>query len=468
MYTGTESHARFSVPRKRGDGVGELGRDQRRQLHDRAARVLEQNRLSGWTRAAPELYPHQWSWDSAFIAIGLVHIDPERAMEEIRSLFRAQWRNGMIPHIVFNPDVSDDAYFPGPTRWNCAEIAPDSPNGVHTSGICQPPVHAIAAQRIVQASEPARREQYAREAFGPLFEWHRYLLSVRDPEGSGLVTIVHPWESGMDNSPRWLDAMEAIDVDQDRLAPYVRADLAHVADASQRPTKADYDRFLWIVDRLIDAGYRVDEAYASLPFRMKDVFFSAILVAANEALLRLAPLAGATIEQVEIVESWIDRGRRGLAQQWHNDSTMCCDRDLVANRDVPVRTIASFAPLIAGGLTADRREALLKAWNSPEMLGHPGLRWKLPPSTSPTESLFQPRAYWRGPVWPVMSWLFWWALDRGGAHEDADCLKRESLAQLAEIGFAEYVEPFTGEPLGSMDQSWTAAVLLDWLADEAN
>ena len=32
---------------------------------------------------------------------------------------------------------------------------------------------------------------------------------------------------------------------------------------------------------------------------------------------------------------------------------------------------------------------------------------------------------------------------------------------------AENLEPYTGEPLGSMDQSWTAAVALDWLALDA-
>ena len=30
--------------------------------------------------------------------------------------------------------------------------------------------------------------------------------------------------------------------------------------------------------------------------------------------------------------------------------------------------------------------------------------------------------------------------------------------------FAEYFEPFTGMPLGSSQQSWTAAVALDWSA----
>ncbi len=442
-----------------------ISRDQWRQLRQDAIDILDANRLDGWTRAAPRLYPHQWSWDSAFIAIGLAHIDHERAMAEMRSLFRGQWRNGMIPHIVFNPDVPAGEYFPDADRWACDTVAPDAPGGVRTSGICQPPVHAIAVQRAIALAPGSERARLAREAFGPLFEWHRYLLSARDPEGSGLVTIVHPWESGMDNSPRWTDALAAIEVDPARLAPYQRADLTHVEDPSQRPTQADYDRFLWIVDRLIDARYRVDAAAEPLPFRMKDVFFSAILVAANEALLRIATLAGASFEQVEIVESWIDRGRSGLADQWHDDLVMCCDRDLVAGRDVTVRTIASFAPFVAGNLTSTRRDALLAKWRSTAMLGDPRLKWRLPPSTSPVEAGFSPRAYWRGPVWPVMNWLFGWALRNVGAADDAAELAREGLAQVLAVGFAEYIEPFTGEPLGSSDQSWTAAVVLDWLDD---
>jgi glucosylglycerate hydrolase len=51
-----------------------------------------------------------------------------------------------------------------------------------------------------------------------------------------------------------------------------------------------------------------------------------------------------------------------------------------------------------------------------------------------------------------------------GEKARAEVLRREALDQLGEKGFAEYFEPFTGEPLGSDDQSWTAAVALDWLA----
>src|SRR5215210_6116477 len=80
----------------------------------RAAAVLRENDMGGWTRASPTLYPHQWSWDSAFIAIGLAHLDVGRAAGEIRSLLDHQWENGKIPHIVFNPDAPPESYFPGP------------------------------------------------------------------------------------------------------------------------------------------------------------------------------------------------------------------------------------------------------------------------------------------------------------------------------------------------------------------
>ena len=87
----------------------------------------------------------------------------------------------------------------------------------------------------------------------------------------------------------------------------------------------------------------------------------------------------------------------------------------------------------------------------------------LPPSTSPVSKDFRPREYWRGPVWPVMSWLFSWVFAHRGWAERSFLLRAEALRQASDGSFAEYYEPFTGEPLGSMQQSWTAASVLDWL-----
>ncbi len=423
-----------------------------------------------WTKAAPSLYPHQWSWDSAFIAIGIAHYDVGRAAEEIRCLLNHQWATGKIPHIVFNPDAPPESYFPGPEHW--ASAAPDASDAparpATTSGLCQPPVHAIAARRILEIAESrdeavdAARE-FLREIYPKLFAWHRYLTTYRDPEESGLVTIYHPWESGTDNSPRLHDALVRVEV-KEKLE-YERRDLQHVADPSERPTQAIYDRFVWLVEFITRSGCDESVIYAMSPFLVKDVLMSAILIHANEALLEIAGRVEKTSDEDRAeIRRWIERSRRGLDDRWDPELGLCLDYDLRAKTPLETRTIAGFAHLVAGVEDPDRRGELLQTLDSTVFAGDPRLMWPLPPSTSPVELRFHPRTYWRGPVWPVVNWLLWWSLERSNEPERAIRLRRDGLAQLADGTFGEYYEPFTGEPLGSSEQSWTAAVALDWLA----
>jgi glycogen debranching enzyme len=91
----------------------------------------------------------------------------------------------------------------------------------------------------------------------------------------------------------------------------------------------------------------------------------------------------------------------------------------------------------------------------------------VPPSTAVDDPSFAPRSYWRGPTWPVITWLLWWALDRDGHRSAADRLLTAAVAQLRATGCSEYADPVAGAPLGSTAQSWTAAVALDWLAHDS-
>jgi hypothetical protein len=433
-------------------------------LRDQAAAVLRGNDAGTWTKASPHLYPHQWSWDSAFNAIGWAHLDVRRAMAELEGLFAAQWSTGMVPHIVFRAGP-DEPYFPGPEWWDCA-VAPAAPAPpVQTTGICQPPVHALALQRIWQLTQPAQRPEIrARlQALYPLLvKWHRYLATQRDPEASGLVTVYHPWE-GTDNSPRWDRSLARITVAKPR--PYTRLDTRQVRDPSQRPTDWDYDRYLWLVSLL--RKYRYDDAqiYRSYPFLIKDVFFSAVLVSANAALLDLADAAQASDADREQLAGWLDRGHKGLAGCFDAESGLCHDYDVRAGEQIRLRTFAGFAPLFAHTPDPGQRAAQLRRLDAADFCGDPRFRWRLLPSTSPAEPSFEPRKYWRGPVWPIIDWLLWRSLRQLGYSDRADELRRDSLAQITAAGeFAEYFEPFTGQPLGSPRQSWTAAVTLDWTA----
>jgi hypothetical protein len=183
------------------------------------------------------LYPFQWNWDSCLTALGQSHFDQDRAFTEIETLFAHQWPDGMVPHIVFH--VMDDGYFPGPEVWATGRPTP-------TSGITQPAVAAFAVRRLWERS--ADREAIAgrvRALLPKLAAWHRWFFANRDPHGEGLVAILHPWESGRDNSVDWDEAFERVPTEG--IAPYTRRDTQH-ADPAQRPTKAQYDRYLWLVD----------------------------------------------------------------------------------------------------------------------------------------------------------------------------------------------------------------------------
>jgi glucosylglycerate hydrolase len=432
-----------------------------RELVARAAYVLRGNSVGTMTRAAPDLYPHQWSWDAAFVAVGLAHVDVVRACTELDSLFAGQWRTGMLPHIVFDPQA--DGYFPGPDRWSCAELTDDAPMRPRTSGLCQPPVHALAVERISEvASADGRTAAHVKgwlpDTFDRLLAWHRYLAGERDPGGTGLLSVYHGWESGMDNSPRWDAAYSRVTVGAD-LPPYARRDTVVVADASQRPTPAEYDRYLWIVERLKQARYADAEVRRTAEFLATDVFASAVFAVANEALADLAGRLGRP-ESTEL-RMLAERFRRGVAGALDAGSGLALDTDLLTGTPLPAQTCAGFAPLLSGGLDAAQERDMLALLRSPQWTGHPGLRHPVLPTTSPTSPDFRPRAYWRGPSWPVLNWFVAWMLARRGRTDMARSLRQAALDELSEGSLAEYYEPMTGEPLGSVDQSWSAAAALD-------
>ena len=439
-------------------------------LRDGAVAVLRLNDLGGWTKPAPRLYPHIWSWDSGLIAAGLAHLDPDRALRELETLFAAQWRDGRVPHIVYDPSAPPDAYFPGPDRWACAAITDVACATPATSGLVQPPVHAIGLWRIWQrvaqnGQAPDAPERSRIEAlYRRMLDWHRYLAAHRDPDGSGLLTIYHPWESGTDNSPRWDPPLANVVVGA--VPSYTRRDLAHVADPSHRPTDAEYDRFMWLIESLKRARYDDAEAHRQHPFLVKDLVFSAILATANTVLEEVAAWLGRPEAELAQLRAWAARFSAGVLRQYDASAGLALDLDVRTGRPIQVRTWAGLAPLLLPEAPSDVVAALVERMVGPDFAGNPDLIVPAVPSTVPGSPGFDRRSCWRGPIWPIANWLLWLGLVRHGRTADAAALAEASLALLRRPGarFSEYFEPFSGEPLGSLDQSWTAAVAIDWLA----
>ena len=85
-------------------------------------------------------------------------------------------------------------------------------------------------------------------------------------------------------------------------------------------------------------------------------------------------------------------------------------------------------------------------------------------TVSKSSAAFDPRRYWRGPVWINVNWFLVRGLRRCGLADEAEELRLLTLRLLETSGFAEYYDPRTGEALGSGDFSWSAALALDLLA----
>lgn len=421
-----------------------------------AMAVMQRNDRGGFTAPSPRQYPHLWLWDAGFAALGWAALgDFERAYREIRAALRGQWRNGMIPHVVFYGWPS--SYFPGADVWR-SEISPEAPADLPTSGITQPPVLAFVVGILFRRDPDRRRaEAFAREAFPALRAYHRWLHTARDPEGIGLSLIVHPWESGMDNSPLW--DLPLSRVPTEGLPPYRRADV-HWVPEEQRPRPADYDRFLALILHLRSHRYE-EVGVRTSPFRVYDVLFNALRHRAEEALRDLAQALG---EPSEEIEGWLERSQVAFrARLWDPERGFFLDWDGVTGERIPVIAAGGFLALWAGLATAAQAQAMVERYlRNPEAFAPDGGTRYLVPTVSKAEPGWEPRRYWRGPVWINLNALIAAGLRRYGFADLAETIRAHTLELVARSGFWEYYDPRTGEGLGIGDFTWSAALTLAW------
>jgi hypothetical protein len=296
----------------------------------------------------------------------------------------------------------------------------------------------------------------ARVLLQKLDRWHDWFYRTRDPKGQGLVAIIHPWES-RDNSIDWDEAFERVPTEG--VAPYARNDLKH-ADPATRPTKAQYDRYLWLVQHFRGLGWDSAQTHDASPFQIVDPGFNAILI---RSCLETAGLADA-LGEAGIAAANRQRAGEGLAaleSLWSGPAGQYLPLDRVTGRPLDSPSIGGLIPLFAPIPTA-RARALAATIRSIGV----HVRY-LVPSHDPRDFRFDIRRYWRGPVWLVCNYMIADGLRTAGESELADRLVADSLELIERSGFAEYYDPRDGTPLGGGRFSWTAAIVLEFVEPAA-
>ncbi len=431
-----------------------------RALMEAAKRVLDKNWTGAYTRPASPLYPHQWSWDAAFIALAYAHYAPERARQELLSLFRGQWANGMLPHVVYHEP--SESYFPNAAFWQ-TECCPYAPQNPPTTGLIQPPFHATAARHVYLCGpDPQESLAFLEKIYPKLRAWHEYLYRERDPGGEGLIYIRHPWESGQDNSPIWDRVLARIRPTPDQIPKYPRKDL-QIVSAEERPEPGDYDRYMFLIRLFRDRDWDEARMQADCPFLVQDVAFNTLLVQANRDLAEIARALG---EDPAPFEAWAAATTEAMNEKlWDEGHGIYLDYDLRAGEQIDVHVAGGFTPLYAGVPDGERAMQLFEALNSHAFCALSEECYAVPSYDRGGEA-FSPARYWRGPVWINMNWLIYQGLRRYGFDEYARKVRQAVIELPQTIGFYEYFDPEGGKGYGASDFSWTAALVLEVLFEE--
>jgi hypothetical protein len=368
----------------------------------------------GFTCPAPRRYPHQWYWDSCFHAIVWRHFEPQRAREELRTLVRAMSPEGLVPHTVF---------WGGRARWRRAPLyATASPFGSFATAHTQTPMLALAWELVAGGDRG-----FEREGIAPLPRHYDWLASDRDPDGDGLVAILFPDESGLDDSPKY---------------DPVYGRLAH-----HRPG------YFRLVERHRRRGYSAHAMIERHDHHVEDVLFNVVYALSLRALHRMSGEAR-FLRRAERAEAAL------MEHCWDQGRGLFFDLAGRSERRIQVSTWSSLAPLALPALPERVRrrlgeEHLLDRRRYGAPVGIPSVSMEEPSFRAG----FDRFRCWRGPSWVNTSWLLVPPLRELGYEQEAARIVRSLADTLEREGFREYYNPLTGRGHGARDFGWSTLVV---------
>ena len=344
----------------------------------------------GHTYPNKRTYPHQWLWDSCFASIAWAAVgNAPRGMQELSNALSAQFADGFLPHMRYAKENT--------ARGPRTDV----------SSFTQPPVHAHALRVLAETGGLATADPLAR--VGRALDW---LWTKRRYEG--LIYVVHPWETGADDSPRW-DSWQADFLGKNRIPLRWR----------RRPWSR-YDRHL--VKR---AQYDADgEAHWSAEFVCAPAAFNAI---AAHAASEYAAMSGDADWETRALDLAAEMDER----MWSPDLGLWSDVPVVgggASASLP--TLDGVLPAL---VTADPDKAhrALDQLLDPARFAAPyGLAYVAQDSPA-----FAADSYWRGTAWMQMNYLARLAALRWDRPEIVESIRESSRAAATKARFAEHWNP---------------------------
>tara|TARA_B100000700_G_scaffold222908_1_gene245750 strand:+ start:2482 stop:3741 length:1260 start_codon:yes stop_codon:yes gene_type:complete len=407
-----------------------------------AKKTLIQNRKSGYTLPTNnKLYPAQWNWDSAFIALGYSYFNLEYAITELETLLSGQWDDGMIPHILFHDN--DESYFPNHKTWECGKNVP-------SSGITQPPIISTIIKKIVDQNDlDDNQKQRIKNIIIKIKKYIEWFFNFRDTNNTGLASIIHPWESGLDNSPIWDSALDKIKIDEN--LNYERRDLK-VSKIDNRPLKRDYDCYITLLNQFKKYNYDQNKIVNLSMFNVIDIGFNSILIRATKDLIQVSKKFNLDFSNLE---KKIFLSEESLIKFYKEKDQFFYSYDFKNHSLIKVDAISNYFILFANLDNKKINNNIIK-----KLKKYNATKDFFFTTVNPKDSSFEEKRYWRGPVWINTNWILYEGLKEKDK-DFASLLKKRTIRVLEDKKFHEYYNYKNDECLGANNFSWSAALYLD-------
>ena len=411
-------------------------------LINKAQKTLLGNRKKGYTLPTNnKLYPAQWNWDSAFIALGYSYFNLNYALKEITTLLDGQWKDGMVPHILFHNTNTN--YYPNYTAWNCG-------NKIRSSGITQPPILATILKLILDKNKISNKQtKEIKKIVKKIIRFHEWFIKFRDPKKTGLVSILHPWESGYDNSPIWDGPMEKVIIEKN--LKYKRAD-NKIVRPDQRPLNIDYDRYVSIKNNLRKKKYNPKEIFKSSLFNVVDIGFNSLFLKANKDLIQILNKFNMDTSKLS---NYVKVTEKNILKLYDKKKGVFFSKDIRNNKKIYIPSITNYFILFAdldNNFINNKLIKNLKNYNKNDKYFFSSIK--------PSHNSFEEKRYWRGPVWINCNWFIYQGLKNKDL-KFSNSVKKKTIKLLEKSKFYEYFSCKNGQPMGAKNFSWSASLYLD-------
>jgi glycogen debranching enzyme len=355
----------------------------------------------------------QWLWDSGWHMIVWSHRKPENAIAELRSMLQFQQPDGFIPEIIFwrlNPFTK--IFFKLITGYSHEEF----------TDLTQMPMLAYPVRAIWEATGDLN---LLRE-FVPKIVKYMTWWESRDHDNDGLVSIIHPWESGIDASPLYDPVFHLNNPEWYQMYPHFWK-LHHT-----------YRRLKWNQETILKKElFNFEDVGVCSVYADGWGILAAMAQEFDNELAEKCRLKNKKYREVVINKCW-DNERRQFVSYFHQNG-----KEKVSTAE----TIQTLLPLLIDELPEDIKEILVAKIKDPD-------KFWLPypvPTVSKSEITFNPdesRLLWRGPMWPATTWLVMEGLLKHGYESEAEAILERWIELCLQNGIWEYYNPITGEGLG--------------------